>query len=187
MNKKIIILKPGLGHLDKRVSFYISKGLYKWRFLNLTPNDLTTLSVISTIIFLVFLHNRCAVLSVMFLLSRAYFDYADGMYARKYNLVTKFGDLYDHVNDIFVFGFPFFILLLTSEKYHLCFPMVLATSLASINTACSEKDYMIEMGTYTSLTLSPLSRLCVAPDLFKYFDCSFQYIVYIFLIFIFCS
>ena len=39
-------------------------------------------------------------LSILFLMLRWYFDFADGIFARKYNDTTTFGDYYDHIVDI---------------------------------------------------------------------------------------
>ena len=32
-----------------------------------------------------------------------FFDCADGLYARTYNMTTQFGDIYDHSTDVIVF------------------------------------------------------------------------------------
>ena len=46
-------------------------------------------------------HVRGVLSSVLlFAVLRWYFDYADGILARKYNQVTTFGDYYDHANDL---------------------------------------------------------------------------------------
>ena len=42
----MVILKPGLGYLDKHISKLILKTVPFWNKLNITPNYLTTLSLL---------------------------------------------------------------------------------------------------------------------------------------------
>lgn len=70
--------------------------------LNFTPNGITTLSLITGLLSCYFLHKNKPYLSVSFLLLSYFFDCLDGFYARKYNMITKFGDCYDHVKDLVV-------------------------------------------------------------------------------------
>jgi len=70
-----------------------------FNYFNLTPNFITTLGNICTIcFFILFLKKQFLLASFFFALSY-FFDSLDGYYARKYNMVTKFGDWYDHLSD----------------------------------------------------------------------------------------
>ena len=95
------IIKPGQGYLDLPVSKFVLWTLPFWKSLNCTPNTLTTLGLIFSILCIYFLYKRNVILSIIFLLLRLYFDYADGLYARKYNQTSDFGNFYDSFVDIF--------------------------------------------------------------------------------------
>lgn len=69
-----------------------------------TPNIVTTYSLLAGLasIYFLYAHNIAAFVGlnlVSFIL-----DCTDGYMARRYKMVSKFGDLYDHASDIFVNG-----------------------------------------------------------------------------------
>lgn len=69
---------------------------------NITPNQITTVGMFVGIAsFYCILKKRYKLAFILFWLSY-YLDCLDGYYARKYNMVTTFGDYYDHVRDIVV-------------------------------------------------------------------------------------
>ena len=86
--------------------------------LNFTPNGITTLSLITGLLSCYFLHKNSPYMSVSFLLLSYFFDCLDGFYARKYNMVTKFGDYYDHVKDLVVVALLLYIMY-TRNKHKL--------------------------------------------------------------------
>jgi len=67
---------------------------------NLTPNDLTTISLLLAITSAFLFNNGCGILAGIFWFVAYYFDCADGYYARKYKLTSDFGDMYDHISDL---------------------------------------------------------------------------------------
>ncbi len=68
--------------------------------MNMTPNHITTLSLIFGVISIIFMWNyNWLGFAITYYISY-FFDCMDGHYARKYNLVSKFGDMYDHVKDV---------------------------------------------------------------------------------------
>lgn len=67
--------------------------------LDMTPNDITTLSLITGILSIVFLYKGLPIISVCFYFFSYVFDCADGYHARKYKMVSSGGDLYDHIKD----------------------------------------------------------------------------------------
>lgn len=76
-----------------------------FRSLNFTPNGLTTISNIGAIIALYGTYHKRAELIVVGFVIKYLFDCADGYYARRYKMTSKFGDVYDHGSDlIFVLG-----------------------------------------------------------------------------------
>ena len=90
--------------------------------------------------------KRSYILSALFFFISYIFDCWDGNYARKYDIVTKFGDAYDHITDWVIAGTLFVLLLIRFYKSHpllvlipLTFLPVLKTSL--IHFGCQEKYY----------------------------------------------
>lgn len=190
----MVILKPGLGYLDKHISKLILKTVPFWNSLNVTPNYLTTLSLISSIFSLYFLYNRKLIGAIIFLLFRWYFDYLDGIYARTYNLVSKFGDYYDHITDlIYSFGIIFIIVFSKYKKvyikYYLLIILVIFYILFLIQMGYVEREYSkINKDNVKETSISYLRKL--SPNKYKYifdaFDNSTLYIVIIIIFIIFC-
>jgi phosphatidylglycerophosphate synthase len=71
--------------------------MYKW---NITPNMITTLGNISWVYGLYLLYNHEYVYSALLFGLSYYFDCLDGYVARKYHLISIFGDYYDHISDV---------------------------------------------------------------------------------------
>ena len=82
--------------------------------LNFTPNGITTLSVIFKLITLYSFYYNKYYISAISLLLAYLFDCCDGSYARKYNMESVFGDLYDHINDL-LFGLTLFFLIIFKD------------------------------------------------------------------------
>ena len=137
-------IKSGVGYMDYAYSKYIViPTLPLWHKIKVTPNILTTFGLISSVLFIYFLWKRNVVLAIVFLLLRQYFDYADGLLARKYKQISNFGDWYDHIVDSVFFMLPLILLILFHTKkriIYLCLliPAILATI---INIGCIEKNY----------------------------------------------
>lgn len=79
-------------HIDKYLELYYNLGL--------TPNDLTTISLISGLTSVYFAYNENFIIASILWAVAYYYDCADGKLARKYKLTSKFGDLYDHISNI---------------------------------------------------------------------------------------
>ena len=133
-----------------------------YKQLNFTPNMLTTCSFLFTILSAYLFVIDFRVLAAFFYIVGYYFDCADGNYARKYKLVSQFGDLYDHITDLIKIGI-FLVLLYTQYKdktrfsYFLIVFIVL--SIASItHLGCQELLYG-KSG--ESMFLSVTKKLCV--------------------------
>ena len=67
---------------------------------NFTPNQITTLALITGILSPVMLYHNHNFVSIFLFFISYVLDCLDGYYARKYDMVTKFGDYYDHLSDI---------------------------------------------------------------------------------------
>ena len=178
-------LKDGLGHADSTLSKWILKTIDFWHDNGAIPNDLTTLGALSTAATFYFLYQGSFYGTFVFILLRWYFDYADGILARKYDQVSVFGDYFDHINDfIFVIGI-FIIFLIKSKKYGFVPAGIftLFVLLQLVQTGCIEK----ETDTEGEDSLSKFKSWCVAPQTMKYLDTTTTYVVAIILAAIFVS
>lgn len=71
-----------------------------FKSLNFTPNMLTTISLIIALIGNYNIYIGKYELGGLLFLIAYIFDCLDGNFARRYNMVTEFGDFYDHISDI---------------------------------------------------------------------------------------
>tara|TARA_B100000029_G_C17248130_1_gene841695 strand:- start:75 stop:659 length:585 start_codon:yes stop_codon:yes gene_type:complete len=67
--------------------------------LNITPNMITTLSLISTLIGIQYIYVEQYKIGAILYYIGYFFDCMDGNYARTYNMTSNFGDKYDHIGD----------------------------------------------------------------------------------------
>ena len=96
-------------------------------------------------------------------------DCLDGYYARKYNMITVFGDQYDHFRDIFI-NFTIYVLIFTKlkttkQKIFFVVMMILFLLLSFIHLGCQEKIYNTSNN---NDFLSPLKFLCINEKNIKY-------------------
>jgi len=130
-----------------------------------TPNTLTTFSLIFGLMSLYFLwHKNMIWFAVCFWISYV-FDCADGHYARKYGMVSEFGDLYDHIKDVLVnvgvFAILFYRYSMTIEtKVKVGVGMFTLFILMTAHLGCQEKIYS-EQKKKESATLNFSQSLCV--------------------------
>ncbi len=80
---------------------FIDTHLDVYNDLCITPNMVTTMSLIVSLVSIYSLYNKQFILSGILWIVSYYFDCVDGKLARKFNKVTKFGDYYDHISDTF--------------------------------------------------------------------------------------
>ena len=114
------------------------------------------------------------------------FDCVDGQYARKYNMTSNFGDLYDHITDlVFVAVMIILVLIKTTRPKNQILAsslvMILMHVLAMIHFGCQESIYKTDK---PSLSMSFVKPLCKNPEkLIKYtrfFGTGTQYVAFIF-------
>ena len=138
--KKEPIIKDNTGFLDRKLSNLILHTLPFWHSIGFTPNGLTTLGLISSILCLLFFYKHNLLYAIVFLVLRWYFDYADGMLARKYKETSKFGDYYDHITDwIFYFGLIYTIYIKSKMKSIHMLILLTSTILFGMHQGCIEK------------------------------------------------
>ena len=96
--------------LDNFINNIVDTQLDLYKKLGLTPNGITTISLILGLFTSYFAyHDKYIIAAITWLLSY-YFDCADGKMARKFKMTSKFGDLYDHSSDTLKHIILFYIL-----------------------------------------------------------------------------
>ena len=126
--------------------------------IGMNPNMITTLSNIACIITILLLLNANYYWASFFMLISYYFDCMDGHMARKYNMVSVFGDYYDHISDfvkyVAVLSTLYYI---NKEKFLKILPIiVLLGILMTIHMGCQEVLY----DKNESKTLEPIRVFC---------------------------
>ena len=110
--------------------------------MGVTPNILTTFGLVTSILSIYYLNKNKYQQVIVFIILRCYFDYADGLLARKHKLTSKFGDLYDHFVDlVFSVGIIILILLKSKNKFLHLPIIIIFYILFMINMGCLEKEY----------------------------------------------
>ena len=84
--------------------------------LGMTPNIITTISIVFGLLAAYQIIQNRLWLAAIFWIIAYYFDCADGKFARKYNMISKFGDLYDHFGDLFKVIAVFVALFYSNKK-----------------------------------------------------------------------
>ena len=109
--------------------------------LGFTPNGITTLSMITGFLSVFFLYNEMYILSGILLVCSYYYDCMDGTMARKYNMTSKFGDLYDHLKDISVSSCLMYFLYQqykNTRHFYVLYIVLLTIFLSNINGGYQE-------------------------------------------------
>lgn len=110
--------------------------------LKFTANTLTSISLILGLISSVlFLYDDYKLSALVFLLAY-YFDCADGFYARKYKLTSKFGDMYDHFADYLKMGLILLLMFSKNSKkfFTIILPIFIVFGLlTTVQIGCQEK------------------------------------------------
>lgn len=111
---------------------------------NLTPNQITLGSIAAELGSLWALwYEKPAAFAVLFFIG-VFLDYVDGHYARTYNMVTKFGDMLDHVSDV-LSQVAIVVIICIKVGWPKCITPVVIAGLASlaagIHLGCQQKYY----------------------------------------------
>ena len=134
-----------LDNLFIDISEYISPF---FKCLNFTANDITSLSLLFGLIAVYLLYTNNFIYCAISYLISYLFDVMDGYYARKYNITSKFGDLYDHIKDIFIGILLYSLLLYKVNKYNkeylfvYIIIIIISFILCNIYLGCQENIYL---------------------------------------------
>ena len=126
--------------------------------VGLTPNMITTLSVLASIISIYYLYMHYFIISIVFYILSYFFDCLDGYVARKYKMISKFGDLYDHISDVISFvGYIATLYIVNSKLLLLFSPIILyILFLSQIHLAYQELYYNKKAESYSLHILTSL-------------------------------
>ena len=102
--------------IDNLYYYYVEKITERIHDKKITPNQITTIGNMIGIIGLYLLYKKMYLSSALFYVLRYFFDCLDGYYARTRNLVTVFGDYYDHYSDLIIFISYLFVLFLNNPR-----------------------------------------------------------------------
>jgi phosphatidylglycerophosphate synthase len=100
---------------------------------NLTPNHITGVSLVFGVSASYFLYYDKYLLSALTWFLAYYFDCVDGKLARQYNMVTKFGDYFDHSSDTFKMILLIYIMYLKLKGKRMSKLLILIFALIIIN------------------------------------------------------
>ena len=144
MNKDGRKIKSEYEHPLDNLMISISQYLNPiWKKYNFTPNHLTTLSLLFSLICAYCINNDKKIYAIIFLLISYLFDCNDGNYARTYGLETKFGDKYDHYSDILKLIFLMYYIVkknpMIIKKYGPTLLILYITT--GMHIGCQQKKY----------------------------------------------
>lgn len=148
--------------------------LPRLKSMGFTPNGLTALSFLFSVLFNFCFYKGFYMWASICLFLRARFDSLDGQYAREYNMVTEFGDWFDHLNDVLAFSLPFVIILYIKIKHYSVLQQVLIVigilvpHLVMLSSfACSLKCEKFQK---EKKTVSWLHNICYQQQVYGYFE-----------------
>jgi phosphatidylglycerophosphate synthase len=141
-----------------------------FRYLGLTPNMLTTISLACGVASAYMLYtSNFIVAGILYLLSYM-FDCFDGNYARMYKMYSKFGDAYDHASNMTV-TFLVLIAFATNKrvdiryKYACAVTFAVLSILLLLHLGCEERYYRERNPDKASATLALTAETCLTKDL----------------------
>ena len=114
--------------------------------LNFTPNFITLLSLVFSVIGIYLFYKQKLLPLASFLLLVGYLcDCWDGYFARKYNMVSRFGDYFDHGSDIIKYILYIVVLFKLKRNNEHFIKYMIAIGVLSflllIQLGCEEKIY----------------------------------------------
>jgi phosphatidylglycerophosphate synthase len=143
--------------IDNLIYLLVENTTDQFYKLGFTPNALTTISLIFSVLSIksITSSNKNYKLSALYFGISYIFDCYDGYLARKYNMISKFGDYYDHFSDIFKIIYLFIVLLkINKNKFQNMLPYyILLGFLCCIHIGCQEKYYNKKTDTSSYLTI----------------------------------
>ena len=146
MEENGILKTRYLGWLDRYADEIAAVTVSSWRQIpGMTPNILTFFGGIFGALALVALYKKSLWFIPLFIVNR-YFDWIDGQFARRYKMVTKEGDRFDHLSDILLTTGGFLILV---ARYKLDWREVIGCLILALvwagGQACIAKETSLDL------------------------------------------
>jgi phosphatidylglycerophosphate synthase len=136
----------------------IAPSFYK---LGFTPNMVTTIANVFNVACVYSIFQKHYVWASAFYFIGYFFDCLDGYLARKYNMVTQYGDWYDHISDTLKFiGVCFALYKLNRFQFLICLPLIIVSLLCTC-VFFSFQEKLYDKSDH-SASLELLSKLCFA-------------------------
>lgn len=174
---------------DIYICKFIDSHIHIYKQLGLTPNMITTLSLIGGILTAYLIYKKqYKTAGILFFISY-YFDCVDGKVARKYNMTSKLGDYYDHISDTIKFILIMYALYKDNSNRFKYIGLIifLLVILCLYHLGCQEGVYGKEDNLSESPTLDIFkpSKESALKNIYntKYFGCGTFYIILSLLIF----
>lgn len=156
--------KHGLQYEDPLTVYYYQASRYISNKVIIHPNILTTLRLVIMIGLTVAFYRKKYTIMMALLVQVCWFlDHLDGDMARRHNLVTKFGDYYDHIVDV-TYLLPLYVILIFRLYVKpgfivLLLLLILLNITTSILISCHEQLFH-KKNKQTKSTLQILSSIC---------------------------
>jgi len=171
---------------------FINTHLPIYYELGMTPNMVTTLSILFGLMTAYQITQHNFGYATLALLLSYYLDCVDGKLARQYNMVTTFGDLYDHTGDFLKIVIILYALVKTSKNVTITkvvfFNLLLFLGILqcihmgyqeSIYNKSLESPFLNVICRIVSIDKNPRNTIQYT----KYFGCGIWYLCFAFVIF----
>lgn len=123
------------------ISYQVGKVI---KHIPMSPNVITSLSLIFSLYAIYKIFNGFYVIGGILLFFGYFLDCLDGNFARSNNMVTDFGDYYDHISDITKYIFLISVILMLKIKVKtkalFLFSILIFCILSFIQIDCQEKN-----------------------------------------------
>lgn len=157
---------------------------------SLTPNMITTLGLLIGLLTIYFLYREEYLISFILFWITYFFDCLDGYYARRYDMVTDFGDYYDHFRDIFITITIVIIIYLKlhnrAEKNIFAIVLIVSTIFMLSHFGCQELNTSVDGSNDCLKIFSPLIKHKEYITYTKYVGCgTFILILSLFILYLY--
>lgn len=149
--------------------------------VGVTPNMLTTLGNVSRIAAAYFLFQQEKNIFAAFYALGYLFDCMDGHFARRYQMTSEFGDVYDHASDVFTFLLYVYYIFFRSSLvgtrmyYPVVVTFLLIVFLMCMHMGCQQRYVSSDE------TLNTFKMLCQNPEWIRwtrFFGCG-TYVLFV--------
>lgn len=154
------------GPIDNLMYNHIDETLHVYKYMGLTPNLLTTISLILGLLSVYSVYKDYYTVGALLWIISYYYDCADGKMARKYKMTSKFGDKYDHISDL-----TKTILLIIIMYYKLRDKSFQTLSILGILVSVFFLGSMAHMGCMEQITSEETSEVLSSCKLLIFGDC----------------